>query len=91
MFKATPSPVPSTPKAGNYEQYHDLLDGHKQKMAEGERNLDQWNKSSDIALLNRFIYAICLYLVNQPQKPNPQVQVYQTPVRASHNLRPTPG
>ncbi|CAF1193266.1 unnamed protein product [Adineta ricciae] len=70
---ATPSPVPSTPKAGNYEQFHDLLDEHKQKMAEGERNLDEWNK------------------INQPQKPNPQVQVYQTPVRASHNLRPTPG
>lgn len=52
LLKATPSPVPSTPKGGNYEQYHDMLDQHKQKMVEGERNLDEWNKSIDIDLSN---------------------------------------
>lgn len=43
--KAAASPVPSAPKAGNYDQYHDILDRHKQKMADGERNMDEWNKS----------------------------------------------
>jgi hypothetical protein len=44
VIKAAPSPVPSAPKAGNYDQYHDILDRHKQKMADGERNMDEWNK-----------------------------------------------
>ncbi|CAF1188713.1 unnamed protein product [Rotaria sordida] len=39
------SPIPNVAKAGNYDQYHELLDQHKQKMAEGERNMDQWNKT----------------------------------------------
>jgi hypothetical protein len=33
---------------GNYDQYHDMLDRHKQKMADGEQNMDEWNKSIDI-------------------------------------------
>ncbi len=32
-----------------------------------------------------------LILVNQAQKPNPHVQVYQKPVIGNPNLRPTPG
>ncbi|CAF2765027.1 unnamed protein product [Rotaria sp. Silwood2] len=67
------SPTPSAAKAGNYDQYHELLDQHKQKMVDGERNMDQWNK------------------INQVQKPNPHIQVYQKPVVGNHNLRPTPG
>ncbi|CAF1122215.1 unnamed protein product [Rotaria sordida] len=39
------SPIPNVAKAGNYDQYHELLDQHKQKMADGERNMDQWNKT----------------------------------------------
>ncbi len=41
----TPSPTPSAAKAGNYDQYHEILDRHKQKMVDGERNMDDWNKS----------------------------------------------
>ncbi|CAF4682464.1 unnamed protein product [Rotaria sp. Silwood1] len=70
---AAASPTSSAAKAGNYDQYHELLDQHKQKMADGERNMDEWNK------------------INQAQKPNPHVQVYQKPVVGNHNLRPTPG
>jgi hypothetical protein len=43
--KVVASPVPSAAKAGNYDQYHEVLDRHKQKMADGERNMDEWNKS----------------------------------------------
>ena len=46
--KVNPSPIPSAAKLGNYRQYHELLDQHKQQMADGERNMDEWNKSSDI-------------------------------------------
>jgi hypothetical protein len=44
-LKAAPSPIPSAAKAGNYDQYHEILDRHKEKMADGERNMDEWNKS----------------------------------------------
>lgn len=44
IAKVPPSPIPSTPKAGNYAQYHGILDVHKQNMADGERNMDEWNK-----------------------------------------------
>ena len=40
FFKVPPSPVPSTPKPGNYAQYHEVLDAHKQKIADGERRMD---------------------------------------------------
>jgi hypothetical protein len=53
-LKAAPSPVPSTPKVGNYDQYHEILDQHKQQMVDGERNMDNWNKSIDIDIKNLF-------------------------------------
>jgi hypothetical protein len=48
--QVAPSPVPGAPRVGNYEQYHDILDRHKQKMADGERNMDDWNKGTDITI-----------------------------------------
>jgi hypothetical protein len=44
-LKAAPSPIPSAAKAGSYDQYHEILDRHKEKMANGERNMDEWSKS----------------------------------------------
>ncbi len=44
-LKVAPSPVPSAAKAGNYDKYHEILDQHEQKMSDGERNMDEWNKS----------------------------------------------
>jgi len=44
-LKVAPSPVPSAAKAGNYDQYHEILDRHKQKMTDGEQKIDEWNKS----------------------------------------------
>ncbi|CAM4777694.1 unnamed protein product [Rotaria magnacalcarata] len=70
---AAASSIPSAAKAVNYDQYHELLDQHKQKMTDEERNMDQWN------------------IVNQPQKPNSHVQLYQKPVIGNPNLRRTPG
>ena len=68
--------------------YHGELERHKQKMADGERNMDEWNKSKS-RIHNCSIQR--LDLVNPVQKPSPHVQVYQRPVSANQNLRPTPG
>ena len=78
------------PKGANYDSYNDMLDRHKQKMVDGERNMDEWQKSMnsiimDIDLKNFF------FLDNPVQKPNPHVQVQQRPVPGNYNLRPTPG
>lgn len=67
-----------------------MLDRHKQKMVDGERNIDEWQKSMisirvDLVLNNLF------FLDNPAQKPNSYVQVYQRPAAGNYNLRPTPG
>jgi hypothetical protein len=66
-----------------------MLDRHKQKMADGEQNMDEWNKSIDIDVQS-FVWKSYI-LDNQVPKPYPHVQVYQKQVAGNHNLRPTSG
>jgi len=53
-LKVAASPVPSAAKAGNYDQYHEILDQHKQKMTDGEQKMDEWNKSTRKETRNLF-------------------------------------
>ncbi len=82
------SPTPSAGKISSYDQYHEVLDQHKQKMADGERNMDEWNKGL-YKLIRRFIEQSPVS-VNQGQKASPYIQVYQKPVPGNQNLRRTP-
>ncbi|CAF1068990.1 unnamed protein product [Adineta steineri] len=74
------SPIPSTPKAGNYDQYHAFLDQHKQKMADGERNMDDWTKNNQMQQPNSHIQ---VYQTpppaNQNFRPTPGANVGRPP------------
>ena len=52
--------VPSTPSAvakhADYESHYEQLERHKIKMAEGERKLDEWNKSKTLKIYQYSIH-----------------------------------
>lgn len=57
-FKVPPSPVPNGAKAGNYVQYYELLDRHKQKMVDVERNMDEWNKMNQVPKASPYVQVL---------------------------------
>ncbi|CAF3681032.1 unnamed protein product [Rotaria sordida] len=70
------SPIPNVAKAGNYDQYHELLDQHKQKMADGERNMDQWNKINQPQKPNPHVQGYQKQVAgNQNLRPTPGANV----------------
>lgn len=44
-MKVVTSPGVIVPKASNYIRYHEQLDQLKQKIAENEKKMDEWNNS----------------------------------------------
>jgi hypothetical protein len=44
-MKVVASPISNAAKQDNHIQYHPQLDQLKQKIAESEKKMDEWNKS----------------------------------------------
>jgi hypothetical protein len=44
-MKVVASPISNVVKQDNHTQYHPQLDQLKQKIAESEKKMDEWNKS----------------------------------------------
>ena len=52
------SPNYVVPKARHYIQYHEQVDQFKQKIAENEKKMDEWNRGNTIINSPRYVQCI---------------------------------